>query len=1135
MRVRIFNRLDLVNPLQTEIISLDKPLTITEILSTGGISGDLSKLQSLDIYSDGNRIPFVLWDKMKLSVDSDLRIIINPKEPATVIGVIMIIISVAMSVFSMIMAKKIKAKENKNSSTSSIYDPNAQGNKVHLEDPVPEQFGYVKAFPDLISEYHYYYKNNVRYMDVLLCQGMGYYDWSAENVYIGNTPITDYGANLYKLNIYNPSEDISDHSAHKCWFNSTEVTSSGQEISPLQDGESEEDTDTKDTLAKFGGTTIDTFVQSYIVTGVTSSGLIGYESLTEKALNYEVDNIFKLSNCDPFTDLILRGETVYPDSNSFNLATDLDYVVQESNGLKIYLDYLPFDATEFTDNIKKLKFVYRVEYVITPMGSSQTIPVHGETGNYSYTLDSDDVGKYVLLSGLNVDATYQGSSGSSFHATFSVLAEKCHCPMDLLKVDEAEDESAYITDTNELFVGATTILNATQVNDLAVGDVVTISRQYVFNVRYSGNYGWTQTTYTINKTHLFEITSISDVLGDVYLRFDRYWDDISAFDVPTMGYNQTVTVKSCSLYMTREASFDYPNRDGNGYYRVVSVDDSNTMTIQAVTEDSFEFEDNTDWTGFPFSGLYSCDFKLVSGANADTENANKRTTVGPYRACPRGTGARYYEVDIRFPNGLYTMSDSGEYEDRTASIRIEFRAVGTSQWNYVEKTYTYATGNELGFTYSFDMAEYDGITDENEYLAYEFKVTNTSEYSDDTKVQQKVYWNGLKCLISEDTSYDDVTVLALSIKGDETMSEANENQIATYWTRKLPNINTGTLETTKQIVPVIKYICDQSRFNDLYNLSSWTSYADLVNGAGIEFNYRFDEFTTILEAIRTVLQIGYAEPTINGNEIIPIRRYKTDSFVQMFSPQNMIGAPRLSLNLITEETDNELDISYMDGDSGNGTWKETQFFTELDVNSNTGSTSYYQQSQNNQQLELLPCTSEDQAYKLAIRQLREMMYSRQEISFKTELEGLNCAYGDVILVALPMDASLISGRVTAYDSENNIITVDQVINSESVTGVIYIRRYDGSVWGGTCAYLNESQIQLVDYLDWDIYDFEDSQLEQPFFCFGNVFKGWVKSVKPNDRNEVTITATNYDDRIFTDDIFSGYGISPYGTCAYGSY
>ena len=85
--------------------------------------------------------------------------------------------------------------------------------------------------------------------------------------------------------------------------------------------------------------------------------------------------------------------------------------------------------------------------------------------------------------------------------------------------------------------------------------------------------------------------------------------------------------------------------------------------------------------------------------------------------------------------------------------------------------------------------------------AYEFRVINMSDYSDDSQDMQTFMWNGLKCLISEDTHYQDVTVIAITVRGSESLSELGDNQISTLWTRRLASLK-DVKTTTYQDVRV---------------------------------------------------------------------------------------------------------------------------------------------------------------------------------------------------------------------------------------------------------------------------------------------------------------------------------------------
>lgn len=76
--------------------------------------------------------------------------------------IIMAIIAVAVAVAAAVMMSRMKKKQNANDQNagSSIYDPNIQANKAKLLSPIPQQFGYMKRFPDYLNERHSFYLNN---------------------------------------------------------------------------------------------------------------------------------------------------------------------------------------------------------------------------------------------------------------------------------------------------------------------------------------------------------------------------------------------------------------------------------------------------------------------------------------------------------------------------------------------------------------------------------------------------------------------------------------------------------------------------------------------------------------------------------------------------------------------------------------------------------------------------------------------------------------------------------------------------------------------------------------------------------------------------------------------------------------
>ena len=188
------------------------------------------------------------------------------------------------------------------------------------------------------------------------------------------------------------------------------------------------------------------------------------------------------------------------------------------------------------------------------------------------------------------------------------------------------------------------------------------------------------------------------------------------------------------------------------------------------------------WSGFWgqnawYDGVPDDALTVSYQVNADAAEAKEY--AGPYRACPIGASASEYEVDIDFPAGLGYLNGSGKYDERTVTLSIEWRKVGTSAWTAYEYTKTAGTGDELAETISFNFPA--GLD--------ECRIKNMSVTVDDAAQVDTVKWTGLKSCIAQPTSYAGMTTILCRFRGSETLSELSENQIATFWTRKLPAVN----------------------------------------------------------------------------------------------------------------------------------------------------------------------------------------------------------------------------------------------------------------------------------------------------------------------------------------------------------
>lgn len=229
--VVMFN--DLSRPLESGVYEI-KDMTILEFLTAEIKNYNPEKHNFFTVSVDGVKIPSDLWNHFNLNSAKSIKIILEPMgDPFTWVA---IIVAVAAAVYSAYLMHKLTATTGTDTQTgSSIYDVNAQGNKVKLNQVIPEHFGVIKRFPDYIADTHRFYRNNQRVLDISLCQGVGQFSRSASgnDIYFGSTPFSQMSEKI-QYKVFEPSENLADNDISAelgwCWFNSTEITASGKEL-----------------------------------------------------------------------------------------------------------------------------------------------------------------------------------------------------------------------------------------------------------------------------------------------------------------------------------------------------------------------------------------------------------------------------------------------------------------------------------------------------------------------------------------------------------------------------------------------------------------------------------------------------------------------------------------------------------------------------------------------------------------------------------------------------------------------------------------------------------------------------------------------------------------------------------------
>lgn len=1018
MQVRIYTRQCLIWPIE-QINIPDFSGTVKDLLAREVRDFAPDKL-SVSIYIDGKKAS---WDTPLFGVE-ELKIIVEPQGVEAAFAIVAAIVAVASVAYSLYMMNRLKADNPaKTSDTSTIYDVNAQGNKVRLQQVVPENFGLIKHFPDYLADKHTFYRRNKKYIDMILCQGAGWYDYKTDgsDIYIGNTPFSGYSRKDVRYQVFDPGADVSangiEQGMHKCWYSSTEVTSSGKTLNPLGNVDPSE-----------------------------SGGYVVYTGGKATA-NYKDGGLSWALNPKSFYGVYWQYVGYRPSSSG---GGGQAFILAAANlGVKAG-DYIRITNAPDDDRLWA----------------------------------NDDDADIVLLASGNLRITWE--------RTWSDLACIADTSVDVTlekweKIIISYDshgpvyQTYYGTESGECNVisysaadGKITI----EISGLTLPEVAgkPEPEKYIGKVVDSG--------YTVTITQALSDSVIDPLTGEKRL------SDNGTYEITEVG---STTVEG-----------NPANRSAGGNntsYEWTEVS-APVYTVRRIDPDT---DKEIPWSGFWgqnawYDGVPDDALTVSYQVNA----AEAKGYAGPYRACPIGASASEYEVDIDFPAGLGYLNGNGKYDERTVTLSIEWRKVGTSAWTAYEYTKTAGTGDELAETISFTFPAGQ----------YECRIKNMSDKVDDAAQVDTVKWTGLKSCIAQPTSYAGMTTILCRFRGSETLSELSENQIATFWTRKLPAVNGTGLVITEDVAPVVQYILNNSKYAGIIDYNSLAALDAYCKSNGYKLTGTIDDDSTLLDELRNALKVCMSEPTVSNNLVSFARMTKkssSDAFQQIFTPQNLTAAPVVNLTFAKDDDVKEIELSYLDGIS----YKTSTYYYHLDDAGNVVETTYAT-TNNAEKLDTWGIKGTDdnhaQARALAVRRLKFLTYCKTQYEIQTELDGLNCQYLDYVGLVLPQELSNVTGRVVARDNATRVITVDQSIPASRASGTIYIRKKDGSSIAYSYSRQTDFKLVLSDALfPWDPE--YGKTLEYPFFAIGEIVPCWVQSVEPGDKS-CTLKLVNYDERVF---------------------
>ncbi len=157
-----------------------------------------------------------------------------------------------------------------------------------------------------------------------------------------------------------------------------------------------------------------------------------------------------------------------------------------------------------------------------------------------------------------------------------------------------------------------------------------------------------------------------------------------------------------------------------------------------------------------------------------------------------------------------------------------------------------------------------------------------------------------------------------------------------------------------------------------------------------------------------MLNCGFAVPVVRDNTLSVKRLHAGAQPVQIFTKSNMTSSPVITYSLPKDDDVNEVVVNFTSPE----TYKTETVYCHIDENGNKRITDY-PESDNQERLDAWGVTDREHAIALGMRRLRYLRNTRVTYDIKTELNGLNCHFNDLVGLMLDENLSNITGRITA--------------------------------------------------------------------------------------------------------------------------
>lgn len=421
----------------------------------------------------------------------------------------------------------------------------------------------------------------------------------------------------------------------------------------------------------------------------------------------------------------------------------------------------------------------------------------------------------------------------------------------------------------------------------------------------------------------------------------------------------------------------------------------------------------------------------------------------------QGDACDAIELTIGFPNGLYYSNDSGGMDKTSVTVDAEIRKVGTQEWqslplsnnkglsSHVKKepkrwffvdreNKNIANSNYTGFIRDATNSAFYRVFrfDNLDKAKYEVRMRCSGKDGTSLRHVNKVYWTQLTQIIYDDFVHPGKALIGIKALATSQLSGSDPDVSWIQERSKVWVFNpyTNQYEEKPADNPAwaaydLLHICrkiggEYVVFGQPYgriDYDAFNAWAEKCTLNKFTFNYIYDTATRLWDALKYPEAVGRGKVIPAGTRFTCVSDYQS-SPVQLFTVANIkygsfteefqgveARANSIELSFINKDKDYERDVIPVYGD----TYDESSSLT------------------NPAQIELMGCTSLEQAYRHGKHYLRCNKYEIRTVTFEAFTDAIACTVGDIILVQHDVPEWGEGGRVVAVNGQT--ITLDKEV------------------------------------------------------------------------------------------------------------